>query len=227
MTGILAGLKQAFGYGQPIADRDSLKEFVDTRAAFLAQKCVVEFCRVRAGVQWVKLFQEEAFLSALEKSRWNSFAATLGQMTEMIHGTLREPRLRADARLAAILFSLAQEIVDEHARSSSPPADFAQTALDLVKLHLKHAEASPSRPVRSIPEATLEIVFDSLPLAKIVRQHDADYILNNLRMNLVAVHEEFRQRARLAELRESLIPSEAFPEKTAPSRVRHRDPWDR
>jgi hypothetical protein len=51
---------------------------------------------------------------------------------------------------------------------------------------------------------TLCANFDSLPLAKVVRRHDADYILNNLRMNLVAVHEEFRRRARLAEIRQNL-----------------------
>jgi hypothetical protein len=227
IEGILAALKHAFGYGEPIASRDSLKEFLDTRAAFLAQKCVVEFCRVRSGIQWVKLFQEEAFLSALERSRWISFGATLGQVTEMVHGVLREPDTWADVKLRILLCSLAQEIVDEHAIRSSPPADFTCSATALIKRHLEHAETSPSRPVRSIPETTSEIVFDSLPLAKNVRQHDADYILNNLRMNLVAAHEEFRRRARLAEIRESLSPSEASPEKTAPSPVKRQDLWDR
>lgn len=200
----LAGLKAALGHGRPIASRDSLKEFMDTRAAFIAQKCVIEFCRVRAGVQWIKLFQEEAFVSALDRSRWVSFGATLAQVTEMIHGVLREQQTHADARLTTILCSLAEEIVNEHASRSSPPANFDSRAMELVKFHLRHAAVGPSKPVRSIPDATSGIVFDSLPLAEIARRHDADYISNNLRMNLVAVHEEFRRRARLVEIRQSL-----------------------
>ena len=50
MMGLLDGIvANMFGKATPIADRSALGRFMDSRAAFLAQKCVVEFCRVPQG----------------------------------------------------------------------------------------------------------------------------------------------------------------------------------
>ena len=58
-------LPRLFRKPEAIADREALQRFVDSRASFLAQKGIVEFCRVRAGVYWQKLFTEDEFRQAL------------------------------------------------------------------------------------------------------------------------------------------------------------------
>ncbi|RUV71057.1 hypothetical protein EOA88_28015, partial [Mesorhizobium sp. M5C.F.Ca.IN.020.14.1.1] len=60
---------------QPIGSVSDLADFMDSRAAFLAQKSIVEFCRVRAGVYWQKLFSEKEFQASLNHSRWRAYPA--------------------------------------------------------------------------------------------------------------------------------------------------------
>ena len=55
---LLPGISAQGGADRRAAE---LADFMDSRAAFLAQKCIVEFCRVRAGVYWQKLFSEQEF----------------------------------------------------------------------------------------------------------------------------------------------------------------------
>ena len=63
--GILDALmSRLFHKAEPISEPARFAAFMDSRAAFLAQKCVVEFCRVRAGVYWQKLFSEAEFQAA-------------------------------------------------------------------------------------------------------------------------------------------------------------------
>jgi hypothetical protein len=196
-------LKAALGRGEPIRDREALKGFIDAQAAFIAQKCVTEFCRVRAGVQWTKLFGEEQFQTALERSRWKSFAATLAQVSEMVEGAMR--RATGEQGLSSAIEGVARDIIEAHARHSGAPRDFAARAVTLVALGLERAEArSEPQAVRHIPEATFDEVFDSLPLVEIARGQDEDYVLNNLRMNLVAAHEEFLRRAAMGEIAKAL-----------------------
>jgi hypothetical protein len=204
MAGVTEWLRAAMGGGAPINDRRSLMAFIDTRAAFIAQKCVTEFCRIRSGVQWTKLFQEDQFLSALEKSRWASYGATLAEVMEMVEGVLRKHASTSAAALPAALTRVAREIVDGHIAASGAPPDFGPTAIALVETQINLARLAEPKPVRLIPEATFAVVFESLPLVNIARGHDEDYVLNNLRMNLLAVHEEFQKRGRMREICQAL-----------------------
>ena len=79
-------------FARPIRSRmrPALAAFMDSRAAFLAQKCVVEFCRVRAGVYWQKLFSEKEFQEALDTSRWRAYPPAFAMVAEMVEGALRE-----------------------------------------------------------------------------------------------------------------------------------------
>ena len=91
----------------PIADAAELAGFMDSRAAFLAQKCIVEFCRVRAGVYWQKLFSEKDFQEALDHARWRAYPACYAMVAEMVEGALREAAGLRQRGLPAALEKLA------------------------------------------------------------------------------------------------------------------------
>jgi hypothetical protein len=205
MKALWSKLKAKLGRGEPIRSRDALKAFIDAQAAFVAQKCVTEFCRVRAGVQWTKLFEEHEFRSALERSRWQSFAATLAQVSEMVEGAIR--RATGEEGLGRTIEGITRDIIEEHGRESGAPLSFTTNAAKLVAMSLERAAArAEPQAVRHIPEATFHEVFNSLPLLAIARGQDEDYVLNNLRMNLVAAHEEFVGRAAMREIAQALRP---------------------
>jgi hypothetical protein len=193
------------GKTEPIGDTAALAAFMDSRAAFLAQKCVVEFCRVRSGVYWQKLFSEKQFQDELAKSRWRSYPATFSMITEMIEGALRETAGLRRRRLPGALRAVAESTFAKYPPPLGVEADFWPRALGLVEERLEATQAALVRPVREMPDPCARLVFDALPIHKDILTNDYDYIFNNLRMNLLRAHEDFLNRADLPVLVDDLL----------------------
>ena len=206
MMGLLDGIvANMFGKATPIADRSALGRFMDSRAAFLAQKCVVEFCRVRAGVNWQKLFEEDDFQRALAQSRWRSYPPAFAMVAEMVEAALREPAGLGQRRLPAALEAVAADVFAAYAVPQGESETFWQSALDEVRERLAATQSGPPRPVREMPDPLARRIFDALPLHRTVVTNDYDYIFNNLRMNLLRAHEDFLAAARLESLVDDLL----------------------
>ncbi len=190
---------------EPIADAQGLADFMDSRAAFLAQKCVVEFCRVRAGVYWQKLFSEKEFQDALTTSRWLSYPPAFVMMAEMVEGVLREPAGIRQRRLPGVLVHLAGQVFSKYPVPAGAGEGFWNDAAQLVAERLDATQAGLPRPVRDIPDPTARLVFDALPMHKDVVTNDYDYIFNNLRMNLLRAHEDFMASANVRAVADDLL----------------------
>jgi hypothetical protein len=65
-----------------VATRDELADFLAAHTAYVAQRTVLEYCRARTGLNWDKLFGEQAFLDGLEVCRWEAYAALLADVAE-------------------------------------------------------------------------------------------------------------------------------------------------
>ena len=88
---------------QPIDSVESLRTFLEERAALIAQKCAIDYCRGKTGLASYALFTEKPFLEALDRCRWDTFATVLGDLIIVAEGKLRAhvaPGLRARLREA-------------------------------------------------------------------------------------------------------------------------------
>lgn len=194
-----------FAKPQPIATRSDLAAFMDSRAAFLAQKCVVEFCRVRAGVYWQKLFSEKEFQDELDLSRWRAYPPAFAMVAEMVEGALREAAGIRQRHLPERLTGLAKEIFARYPAPAGEDPAFWTLALGLVEEQLAKTQAGPPRPVRQLPKPMARAVFNVLPMHKDVVTNDYDYIFNNLRMNILRAHEDFINVADLKSVADDLL----------------------
>ncbi len=197
-----------FGKTEAVADRSSLADFMDSRAAFLCQKCIVEFCRVRAGVYWSKLFAEAEFQEAMRKSRWESYPPAFAMVAEMVEGAVRPHAGMRQRQLPAALETVAAEVFARYPVPEGAPETFWDDALVLVRERLQATQAGPPRPVKDMTKPSARMIYDALPLHKNIVTHDFDYIRNNLRMNLLRFHEDFLAAARFEPLVASLLGEE-------------------
>lgn len=193
-------LARPFRRPDPIADRAALKAFMEARAAFIAQKGIIEFCRVRAGVYWQKLFTEDEFRTALNYSCWVAFAPALALVSEMVEGALRGAAGAARPRIAAEVEVLAREVY-----LSFPPPDGMDDAqwaarFAIVSERLADAAGRPAQPVRAMPRGLADLIFEALPIHPSIVKNDADYIHNNIRMNLLRAHDDLLAAADLPAL---------------------------
>src|SRR6266571_2862528 len=91
----------------PIATAHALKTFLEERAALIAQKCAIDYCRGKTGLASYALFTEKPFLDALDVCRWETFSAVLGDLLIVAEGLLRshvaaEQRPRLSKALTAL-----------------------------------------------------------------------------------------------------------------------------
>jgi hypothetical protein len=204
-VGVVDAVAGLFRRPEPIVDADGLASFMDRRAAFLAQKCVVEFCRVRSGVYWQKLFSEKEFQEALSRSRWRSYPATYSMVAEMVEGALREAAGDRQRKLPGVLARIAEKTFQAYGVPEGSDPDFWTKSLALVEERLAATQLGAPRPVREMPEPMARIVFGALPLHKEIVTRDYDYIFNNLRMNLLRAHEDLLKTGDLPAITEDLL----------------------
>ncbi|BCH14043.1 hypothetical protein [Mesorhizobium sp. L-2-11] len=204
--GLLNDLLPAFlRKPQPIVSVDDLADFMDSRAAFLAQKSIVEFCRVRAGVYWQKLFSEKEFQAALNHSRWRAYPACYAIVAEMVEGALREPAGLRQRGLPAALEKVALASFSKYAVPEGSPPTFWEDAAEFTRQRLAATQIGPPRPVRQIPEPLARTVFEMVPIHPNLLTNDYDYIFNFLRMNLLRAHEDFLVQADRSALVDQLL----------------------
>jgi hypothetical protein len=191
---------------QPIRDAGQLAEFIDSQAAFLAQKGIYEYSRARAGHYAKVLFSESAFLHAVEQSRWRAFPLTLAIVAEIVEGLLRR---RAGDDRQPVLESLKSLVLSVFDRYPFPQqlarAEWLEARrvlahrLDLIGIHaVKFA--------KDVPEQFADEYFALLPIHEKLRGQDRLAIRNYFRVTAINIHEEFEKRADLAALAESLQP---------------------
>jgi len=188
-----------------IASRDALAGFIDSRASFLSQKCVVEFCRVRSGVYWQKLFSEDEFRENLQASCWNSYPPAAAMIVEMVEGVVRPAAGIRQRQLPAALMKVVDEVFSRRPVPAGAPDTFWTDARALVRERLDATQAGPPRPVRKVAEPMAKRIHGALPLHHTLVSHDYDYIRNNLRMNLLRAHEDFIAVANLEQLTRDLL----------------------
>ena len=199
-------LPRLFRKPETIAGAEALQAFMDGRASFMAQKGIVEFCRVRAGVYWQKLFTEDDFRYALSYSCWQAYAPALALVSEMVEAALRPAAGIDRPRVAAAIEQLARAAYLAY----PAPQGFTEAQwterFGLVSQRLAEATGRAAQPVREMPKGLAELVFEALPIHPSIVRNDADYIHNNIRMNLLRAHDDFLAAADLpglaAQLRE-------------------------
>ena len=159
---------------------------MDSRAAFLAQKCIVEFCRVRAGVYWQKLFSEKEFQTALNHSRWRAYPPCYAMVAEMVGGcAAQRPRACASAACPQRSRRSRSSSFANYPVPNGSPETFWEDAADPgARATFRHPGGAP-RPVREIPDPLARMVFEAVPIHPDLLTNDYDYIFNFLRMNML------------------------------------------
>lgn len=204
--GLLDGLLPGFlRKATPIHGTADLADFMDARASFLAQKCIVEFCRVRAGVFWQKLFSEKEFQTALDQARWRAYPPCYAMVAEMVEGSLREVAAGRQRALETAIERVARMSFAKHPVPDGSPGTFWEDAAALVRGRLAAAQAGAPRPVREIPDPLARMVFDAVPIHPELLTNDYDYIFNFLRMNILRAHEDLLELADRAAIVDELL----------------------
>jgi len=209
LEGFPLRLLELFRRRRPIRDAASLADFIDRHAAFLVQKGIYEYSRARAGRYAKVLFREQAFLDAVEQSRWRAYPLGLAMVGEVAEGILRPSYQDDRLRGVAALRELVLDVFDRYPVPTplDPPSWHAARVelahrLELIGLH-------PVKRVIDIPEALAPVYFELMPIHKKLRGSDFPTLRNYLKVVLCNVHEELTRAIDAPAVVGALLPGAA------------------
>lgn len=187
-------LKWLFGGPKPLASRADLVPFLAGEAAFISQKCTFEYCRARSGLNWDKLFKEEAFAEAVEASRWRGFAAVLSDVMMIAESRLRARSGEGSGALVEPLAAVAAEALAHFPEARGrQDIDWTAEAAE-IRERLAQAQLAPPKRAHEIGLRSGAIVFDSLPVHPSIRAYDRELVTNNIRFNLARTATTIEER---------------------------------
>lgn len=173
----------------PISSRGDLVDFLDSRGAFLVQKNIMDYARGRSGPHFTALMKEAEFNAALTQSRWTLYPLGVAMVTEML-----DSFLRAAGYGVGGFAGLSAEAFDRH---TPPPSIIPETWAAARAALIARADEIPARvakPVKDIPLAYSQAVFDALPFHDARKANDFELVQANLRSNLLAMYENLGAR---------------------------------
>ena len=178
---------------------EELATFLYGQAAFVAQKTVLDYCRVKMGRNDTRYFADANFKAALEHCRWQVFFAAAADIMLLTEAMLRPLAAGREAALGLAL-------VDMHAtvltRSPCPPGEGAAAAERLAAFaHLLQVrqDAAPAEPNR-MPLLAEPVLFATLPVHAEQRAGESVAIRGALRFHVVSTEQEMRRHFDLASL---------------------------
>ena len=180
-----------------LAGAPDLGRFLDRQAAFISQKCTVEYCRARSGLNWDKLFKEAAFVEAMEVCRWESYAAILVEVAVMVEAKLRPSLTPIDAppiKLARGLVALIGEVLAGYPAPAHRPDGWSEV-IEQARTRLAEAQLAAPKPANQLGFKAGSSVYAVLPIHPTLRNHDFELIRNNIRFNLIRGAEDFDRQA--------------------------------
>ena len=187
-----------------IRDHATAGAFIDEQSFHLAENCVRDYSRLRAGDGADALLADPAFAAALDKACWEAYPRALAMV-----GTVAEAALRpyAGDNAHAMLFGLIAMILDHFDQRPVPRAigdvewraaraDLERSLNDLVRAQPKTAEA--------VARDHSSFYLAIMPLHPKLGADNFAALSSQLKLALLQVQEAFAQRANLPALANAL-----------------------
>lgn len=190
---------------EPIATPGALRAFLQERAALIAQKCAIDYCRGKTGLASYALFDEKTFLDALEICRWETFVVVLGDLCIVTEGHLR-PHAAAHERprLCESLIGLHSAVL----AALPAPGYRAQgwgDATDSFVMRLRSASLRTPQQTLDIADHSAKRLFDTLPIHSSMRALDEEVVYGSVRFRMIAVSQEMERRLAAADVVRQLL----------------------
>ncbi len=172
---------------------DSLVEFVQTRAAYVAQTSLYGYLKTRMGTRFRQIFEDEEFLPSINNAKWRTYAACLSDLSIFTTATAGIENGLSDREitdLARYCFETAVRQTFDDAEAGKMRDEIAARFDKRIGSVVWHDAAAGEKAFTSSP---LELI-NSAPIAEEFKQLDKEIVTNSIRFRWRDVREQLRNR---------------------------------
>ncbi|WP_025770597.1 hypothetical protein [Thioalkalivibrio sp. HK1] len=173
----------------------ALVDFLDTRSSLVAQTTLYGYLRTRAGMRYPTLFENDAWVGAINHAKWQMWLACLSDLSVFAGGTIaRHTRGRADSNVAG---GIACKAAFHALERKNIPADsgplFTDTAQELRRRLLACRWESVDDGEGAFVESPQALVLHA-PIIEELMQLDEEIVRNSVRFRWEEIRCELRKK---------------------------------
>jgi len=176
-SGLSALLRQR---NSRIADRETLRQFLDSRASYVAQTTLYGYLRTRAGMQYPILFEDDVFVKSVNIAKWHVWLACLSDLAVFAGGLIARRGAASPDQVGPLMLAMFDAILDATGTPPDAGAEFhqhAQRVRSRLMLCNWTAVADDATP---FSESGPALVHWS-PIVDDLKRHDAHIVRNSIR----------------------------------------------
>jgi len=191
MLGEYLGIGRARKY-RAIVDRETLAEFIGSRASHVAQASLYGYLRTRAGTRFPAMFDSPDLLVSINIAKWHIWLACLSDICVYCGQCLRQSgELDAAAAGRAVTDAL-QRVLDETGEPDEAGPDFA-AARDRALLRVSTCDWSIERDDDTVFSRSPDALFYWSPIAEELKLSDEPIVRNSIRYRWIEVRRSLRK----------------------------------
>jgi hypothetical protein len=191
MLGEYLGIGKARKY-QPIADHDSLTEFIASRASHVSQASLYGYLRTRAGTRFPTMFENPDLLVSINIAKWHIWLACLSDLAIFTGHHLHQCEDVDEPTVASLMSAALEQVLDEIGTPEEAGADFA-AAREKVVQRIVTCDWKLERDDDSVFSHSPEALFYWAPIADELKELDESIVKNSIRYRWIEIRRSLRK----------------------------------
>jgi hypothetical protein len=176
----------------PSQEPGAFGAFLHRQGAFVAQKTVLDYCRVKIGRNEKDFFGNADFMAALNHCRWQVFLTAQSDVIALAEAWLRPFFAGQEQLLLESLVALHAGFMAEEAPPETEQEAFA-ASLAALPGHLAGLQLAPPHNARTLPLLAEAPLFATLPIHPDQRKGEGPSIRGALRFHMVSTQQEMER----------------------------------
>jgi len=182
-------LFKAFLPKKKIKDLDGLENFIQSKAAWVAQVTLYGYLKTRMGTRYVLHFENDKFMSSVNQAKWNIYSVALQDLTFFIFSYLKVNKNYQEINKAREIFF---KILDDEI-SNKMPLDIIEEAKKNFEERFKELNWNIYYNDLPFNNSALSL-YKWAPIADDLKSLDRKIVLNSVILKWGVVQKEFNER---------------------------------
>lgn len=177
----------------PVNDPKKLAEFLNTRAAFMAQTSLYGYLRTRAGVRYAELFNDDVFIEMLNVAKWHIWLDCLGDLACYSGYLLLRSGETDEEEVGRILSGLLDHVLSQTGKPADSGEQFEDHAQRL-RARIRDCDWGALEDGEAAFSASPGSLVKWAPIVETLKELDEEIVRNSVRFRWQEVRQSLRSR---------------------------------